>query len=87
MQDEDVECALLAEAREVRPGLLPHQHSDDDINARFRTMPLLEGSDGHDLSDYDGGHSNRDVEHAGDVIAEAHGVPPQWARGIHGGEL
>jgi len=61
--------SCIGEALAPRPGLLPHMHTDEEIERRFPTMPLL--SEDHDLigHDYILPSHNVDVERTGAKLA------------------
>ena len=69
--DEDVDfiMAAVGEAEPARAGLLPHQHSDDEIEQWFPKMVPLRAEDLKVGEDYVDPVHRQDVEAMGETIA------------------
>ena len=70
--DEDVALVMetVGEAKAARSGLLPHQHSEEEILEFFPAMPSIDAKDLCIGEDYVEEAQRFDVENLGDVIAE-----------------
>ena len=60
----------MGEAKAGHSGLLPHQHSQDEIEEFFPAMPIIDLKDFNIGEDYVAEAQRFDVENLGDVIAE-----------------
>ena len=70
--DEDVALVMSAvgEAKAGHSGVLPHQHSQVEIEELFPAMPIIDLKDFNIGEDYVAEAQRFDVENLGDVIAE-----------------